>query len=67
MGQEGRTPEKSILTVGDEMWIFFSSQKKKIRKRLSIKKAAGKIETLKYVVGMLLFFTSQISTGKNVM
>ena len=36
----------------------------KIRNRLSIKKAAGKIKTVKYVVGMLLSYTSQIPTGK---
>lgn len=57
---------------GDEMQAFPSSQtvfkgKRKIQNRLPIKKAAGKIKTVKYVVGMLFLHTSQIPTGKNAM
>lgn len=44
MGQEGRTPEKSILTVGDEMWIFFSSQKKKSGRDCPLRKQLEKLK-----------------------
>lgn len=49
---------------------FFPIQrqsKSEIRNRLSIKKAAGKIKTIKHVVGISLLYISQIPTGKNAM
>lgn len=74
---EGLKPWKTIPTSGDEAHVFPSSQtaKQKRKKektkqngnRLSVKKAAGKIKIVNYVIVMLLFYSSQIPTGKNDM